>query len=137
RRRHTRFSRDWSSDVCSSDLFLAERPYYKDLFKLNIHDYKAWAHGLKKAGYATNPKYAGILISRIEKYNLNQFDKLKPEEVQKKLIDLYGPTEIIALSGMAESTTDLIAATVPSPVAAVVANTAEQPIKRIEIEKRA
>jgi len=117
--------------------FLAERPYYKDLFKLNIHDYKAWAHGLKKAGYATNPKYAGILISRIEKYNLNQFDKLKPEEVQKKLIDLYGPTEIIALSGMAESTTDLIAATVPSPVAAVVANTAEQPIKRIEIEKRA
>ena len=70
--------------------FLAERPYYKDLFKLKLHDYKAWAHGLKKAGYATNPKYAGILISRIEKYNLDQFDKITPLEVYAKLEELYG-----------------------------------------------
>src|SRR5690606_15881171 len=45
--------------------FLAERPYYKNLFHLKIDDYKAWAHGLKKAGYATNPQYANILIARI------------------------------------------------------------------------
>ena len=36
-------------------------------------DYKAWAHGLKKAGYATNPKYAQILIKLIEDYNLQQY----------------------------------------------------------------
>ena len=84
--------------------FLAERPYYKDLFKLNLYDYKSWAHGLKKAGYATNPQYAGILISRIEKYRLDEFDRLKPEEVQNKLNELYGHSDIIALSGMAEAT---------------------------------
>lgn len=79
-------------------LFLAERPYYKDLFKLNMRDYRAWAHGLKKAGYATNPKYAPMLISKIEQYKLNEFDHLKPEQVQQKLFDLYGETSIIALS---------------------------------------
>ncbi len=117
--------------------FLAERPYYKDLFKLNMRDYKAWAHGLKKSGYATNPKYAGILISRIEKYNLDEFDKLKPEEVQKKLIDLYGPTNIIALSGLTRTTTEIIAATVPEPVATAAITSIEQPVKKIEVEERA
>lgn len=117
--------------------FLAERPYYKDLFKLDLLDYKAWAHGLKKAGYATNPKYAGILISRIEKYKLDEFDRLKPEEVQRKLFELYGPTDIIALSSSSQTTTDVIVATVPSPAVAVAAKTVEEPIKRIEIEKRA
>ena len=117
--------------------FLAERPYYKDLFKLNMLDYKAWAHGLKKAGYATNPKYAGILISRIEKYNLDQFDKLSPEQVQQKLLELYGPTNIIALSGLTETASDVIAATVPAPVATAVVTSIEQPMKKIEVEERA
>lgn len=84
-------------------LFLAERPYYKALFTLDMYDYSAWAHGLKKAGYATNPKYAGILISRIEKYKLDQFDRLTPEQVDKKLNELYGLTHIIALSGIEPS----------------------------------
>lgn len=117
--------------------FLAERPFYKDLFKLDLLDYKAWAHGLKKAGYATNPKYAGILISRIEKYKLDEFDRLKPEEVQRKLFELYGPTDIIALSNSSQTTIDVIVATVPSPAVTVIAKTVEDPIKRIEIEKRA
>lgn len=71
--------------------FLAERPYYKRLFSLDIKDYKAWAHGLKKAGYATNPRYAYILISKIEKYNLQEFDKISSEEVYDKVVALYGP----------------------------------------------
>src|SRR5690606_24643644 len=50
--------------------FLAERPYYKSLFTLDMQDYKAWAHGLRKAGYATNPRYGNILIANIEKYKL-------------------------------------------------------------------
>jgi LysM repeat protein len=46
---------------------------YAFLFELDPTDYKAWAKGLKKAGYATNPVYAQKLIDLIEKYNLHQF----------------------------------------------------------------
>ena len=53
--------------------FLKNRPYYSTLFTLDPMDYKAWAHGLKKAGYATNPKYAHILIKLIEDYDLQQY----------------------------------------------------------------
>jgi LysM repeat protein len=56
--------------------FLKNRPYYTSLFKLDPSDYKAWAHGLKKAGYATNPKYAQILIKLIEDYDLQQYTLL-------------------------------------------------------------
>jgi len=56
--------------------FLKNRPYYTSLFKLDPADYKAWAYGLKKAGYATNPKYAQILIKLIENYDLQQYTLL-------------------------------------------------------------
>lgn len=59
--------------------FLKNRPYYTSLFKLDPSDYKAWAHGLKKAGYATNPKYAQILIKLIEDYDLQQYTLLALE----------------------------------------------------------
>lgn len=54
--------------------FIAERSRYSFLFEYKITDYKAWAKGLKKAGYATNPKYPGLLIDLIERYNLDQYD---------------------------------------------------------------
>ncbi len=54
--------------------FLKTSPRYSSLFELNPTDYKGWAYGLKKAGYATNPKYPQIVISNIEKYNLQQYD---------------------------------------------------------------
>jgi hypothetical protein len=56
-------------------LFLYERNRYAFLFNLKLEDYKGWAKGLKKAGYATNPKYADILIALIEKHELYHFDK--------------------------------------------------------------
>ncbi len=56
-------------------LFLVSRGRYSDLFKLDKDDYEAWAHGLRKAGYATDPKYAHKLISLIERYNLDQYDR--------------------------------------------------------------
>lgn len=56
-------------------LFLTERSRYRDLFSLRISDYKGWARGLKKAGYATDPKYPNKLISIIERYDLTRFDK--------------------------------------------------------------
>ena len=46
--------------------FLKGRSRYAFLFKLKITDYKGWAHGLKKAGYATDPRYAYRLIDIIE-----------------------------------------------------------------------
>ena len=54
--------------------FLVNRPRYASLFKLQITDYKGWARGLKKAGYATNPRYAEQLIGIIELYDLHRYD---------------------------------------------------------------
>ncbi|MFK8044330.1 MAG: glucosaminidase domain-containing protein [Crocinitomicaceae bacterium] len=56
--------------------FLTGRGRYAGLFELRKDDYKGWAKGLKSAGYATNPKYAYLLINLIERYHLNQYDKL-------------------------------------------------------------
>ena len=55
-------------------LFLTERTRYKDLFKLKKDDYKGWAKGLRKAGYATDPKYPKKLITIIERYKLFKLD---------------------------------------------------------------
>lgn len=85
--------------------FLATRSRYAALFELEITDYEGWAKGLKAAGYATNPKYAQLLIDRIELYDLakydrivlglegddNQFPLVAPED---ELIELaYSPTD--------------------------------------------
>lgn len=53
--------------------FLRANERYGFLFKLDVKDYQAWAYGLKKAGYATNPRYPLILIKHIEQYNLQQY----------------------------------------------------------------
>ncbi|MEE4259013.1 MAG: glucosaminidase domain-containing protein [Bacteroidales bacterium] len=58
-------------------LFLTQRGRYSFLFEYDIKDYKKWAYGLKKAGYATNPKYPELLIRIIEKYDLAQYDSGK------------------------------------------------------------
>lgn len=54
--------------------FLRGSSRYAFLFSLDPMDYKAWAYGLKKAGYATNPRYPQILIKHIEDNNLHQYD---------------------------------------------------------------
>jgi LysM repeat protein len=63
--------------------YLKNTPRYASLFELDPTDYKAWAFGLKKAGYATNPKYTQVLIKLIEDYDLQDYTmialgKLKP-----------------------------------------------------------
>jgi len=55
-------------------LFLTERGRYEFLFRYKNTDYKKWAKGLKKAGYATNPEYSTLLINLIEKNDLSRFD---------------------------------------------------------------
>ena len=57
--------------------FLAERPRYASLFKLRITDYKGWAKGLQKCGYATDRAYANKLIKVIEDYELYRYDRMK------------------------------------------------------------
>jgi flagellum-specific peptidoglycan hydrolase FlgJ len=51
-----------------------KRARYAPLFKLDKNDYRGWAEGLKQAGYATNPRYAELLVGIIERYRLNDFD---------------------------------------------------------------
>ena len=61
--------------------FLTKHSRYSSLFELEITNYKGWAKGLKKAGYATSPTYAEKLISIIERYNLQQFDQEEKNEL--------------------------------------------------------
>tara|TARA_B100001287_G_scaffold20008_1_gene14794 strand:- start:9973 stop:10848 length:876 start_codon:yes stop_codon:yes gene_type:complete len=68
-------------------LFLMKNQRYKFLFDLKITDYKSWSKGLKKAGYATNPRYSEILIRLIEDNKLYSLDKLKDSKsVNNKLL---------------------------------------------------
>ena len=57
-------------------LFLTGRSRYAKLFTLSKSDYKAWARGLRAAGYATDPKYPDKLISYIERYGLSEYDNM-------------------------------------------------------------
>lgn len=67
-------------------LFL-KKDRYKTLFELEISDYKAWAKGLKTAGYATHPQYAQKLIDLIEKLNLTQYDVIDPNVLAKQQME--------------------------------------------------
>lgn len=67
--------------------FLRYRDRYKFLFDYEVTDYKAWAHGLKKAGYATDPAYPSKLIKIIEDYQLYDYDTMTsaaPDESGKE-----------------------------------------------------
>lgn len=76
------------------------RNRYAALFELDKNDYKGWAKGLKSAGYATNPRYADLLIGLIERYGLHQYDipespaaKVKREEVVRAEVEENIPEE--------------------------------------------
>lgn len=65
--------------------FLKNSQRYAFLFQLDPTDYKDWAYGLKKAGYATNIRYSQILIKLIDDYNLNEYTlialgRVKPQD---------------------------------------------------------
>jgi hypothetical protein len=57
---------------------------YEPLFKLKTDDYKGWAKGLRECGYATNKKYADLLIKIIEDNNLHEYDKIGMEHIKKE-----------------------------------------------------
>ena len=70
--------------------FLSGRRRYASLFKLRKSDYKGWAKGLKKAGYATNPNYPTLLIDLIERYELYTYDKVEQSDKQLYFAHTYG-----------------------------------------------
>ncbi len=83
--------------------FLMNGKRYAFLFDLDSKDYKAWAFGLKKAGYATNPQYPELIISFIEKHNLHKYDEVKISEEEQtekaeakaEIVKTYGKEIII------------------------------------------
>jgi len=76
--------------------FLTSRSRYNDLFKLDILDYKGWANGLKKAGYATDPKYPSKLIGIIERYQLFVYDHevVAPKSVKNEVKETIAEIEV-------------------------------------------
>jgi flagellum-specific peptidoglycan hydrolase FlgJ len=90
---------------------VSKRSRYASLFKLPKGDYKAWAKGLKDAGYATDPKYPDKLISYIERYHLDQYDNVvlgKEIPLEEKLDGKIGldvknsnnyPTQYVVVKG--------------------------------------
>lgn len=82
-------------------LFLTTRGRYATLFDLEKDDYEGWAHGLKAAGYATDPKYPAKLIGLIVNYDLAQYDA---EVLDKKYVAPPKPTAPIASAPIAKPT---------------------------------
>ena len=76
--------RNPSESYRDHSLFLVNRDRYSFLFNLKTKNYKGWAKGLKKAGYATDPKYPEKLISLIERFNLDKLDSNYKELNKKK-----------------------------------------------------
>tara|TARA_B100001778_G_C18591672_1_gene632571 strand:+ start:371 stop:1171 length:801 start_codon:yes stop_codon:yes gene_type:complete len=77
-------------------VFLSQRSRYDFLFNYKITNYKAWAKGLKKAGYATDPKYPDKLIEIIERYKLYRYDNkrlLKKTELSNLVIKYHKVTK--------------------------------------------
>jgi len=72
-------------------LFLTGRPRYASLFNLEKTDYKAWAKGLKAAGYATDVQYPTKLIGIIERFQLYKYDDV---DIDKKEIAVINDTQI-------------------------------------------
>lgn len=71
--------------------FLCTGARYAFLFRLKITDYKGWARGLKKAGYATDPRYADRLINIIELYDLDRYDSKKGLEWAEEFPNPHQP----------------------------------------------
>ena len=69
--------------------FLRASSRYAFLFSLDPLDYEGWAHGLKKAGYATNPKYPQVIIKLIKDYNLQDFTLIALNKKQESDMAVY------------------------------------------------
>lgn len=108
--------------------FLRYRDRYKFLFDFKVTDYKAWAHGLKKAGYATDPAYPSKLIKLIEDYRLHEYDSKpltfaeadnksdkKPDKKSEKKSEKKPENKSKKKPKDKEKSTEEVIATIPEP----------------------
>ena len=82
--------------------FIVNSARYAALFKLDITDYKAWAHGLKEAGYATRKNYADLVINIIDRHKLNIYDIYLPSVEGDQMITRADekPDQIFRVNGV-------------------------------------
>ena len=76
-------------------LFLYGKKRYMNLFRLDITDYKGWAKGLRKAGYATDKTYPKKLIKLIEDYQLYKYDAMALEKTVDEIKASKNKTHIV------------------------------------------
>ncbi len=109
--------------------YLKSQPRYAFLFNYDINDYKSWAWGLKKAGYATNPIYAQTLIKYIETYNLNSLNEFSDEDSSalRSYFNLL-ENDLGALTSLPKRTNLIESNTLPL-------NEDETQTKEVEVEK--
>ena len=84
--------------------FLTGRKRYAFLFKLRKTDYKGWAKGLKKAGYATDKKYPKKLIKIIQTYQLFAFDKVRKKDIKRYKSGKRKPVVVVAKTKVSANT---------------------------------
>ena len=82
--------------------FLRYQDRYKSLFDLDPTDYEGWARGLKKAGYATDPKYAEKLIKVIEDYELYKYDSTQADELPEPPLAIEQAVEVLPAAAREE-----------------------------------
>jgi Mannosyl-glycoprotein endo-beta-N-acetylglucosaminidase len=118
--------------------FLKGSARYAPLFKLDPADYEGWAWGLKKAGYATNPKYAQTIIKLIEEYGLQQYTLIamgqKPavtEVTEEAAPEVENSEEVIA-----QPVQSIKAKTTEEPVKTTVIVETTQPVKKTVTQER-
>jgi LysM repeat protein len=97
--------------------FLKNRPHYAFLFRLDPTDYEAWAYGLKKAGYATNPRYPQILINLIKDYDLEDYTLIAMNQKPSSNVVLASNTSTVEKeSAPSISSTEIPAINYPSGI---------------------
>jgi LysM repeat protein len=104
--------------------YLSKSPRYAELFKLSVTDYAAWAVGLKRCGYATNPRYAQVLIKLVEDYHLQEYTYAANDNVDVNNVPIATTrSEIVPEHDAPQTnvqpavvTTPVVAAVTPTPV---------------------
>jgi len=120
-------------------LFLSQRIYYVSLFKLDLLDYKGWANGLQKCGYATDPNYGRKLIQIIEQYDLHAYDKMTAIERRPVYDDIYNvkpnqprfPDRIVLKRRIYETNGIFYITAQPDDTYAIIADDARMRLKRL------
>jgi len=112
-------------------IFLLSSERYAPLFRLDPTDYKAWAHGLKKCGYATDPQYAEKIIGLIERLNLQKLDQIADVNQKEESSGVESSNNEILVDSFGDSSESLPPPPTPIPDSYVPSGKGERPMRRI------